>query len=84
MCERDSKAVEIQTEDEVESHVDGAMELQNYEQGSDGEEVSHEDQQHQADIESNAHQQKERAIHIGETDCLLDCRSRAAIRPVHM
>ena len=53
------------------------------EQGSDGEEVSQVDQQHQEIIESKnmaANQQKERTIHIGESDR----RSRAAIRPVHM
>ena len=56
------------------------------EQGSDGEEVSHEDLQHQADIESKnmaANQQKERTFHIGESDRWVD-KSRAAIRPVHM
>ena len=41
-----------QAEDEVESHVDEAKEHKINEQGSDGEEVSHEEQQHQADIES--------------------------------
>ena len=49
----DEKAVENQAQDEVESHVD--EEKRSYkinEQGSEGEEVSHEEQQHQADIES--------------------------------
>ena len=53
------------------------------EQGSDGEDVSQEDSQHQAVIESKnmaANQQKERTIHIRESDR----RFRAAIRPVHM
>ena len=56
------------------------------EQGSDGEDVSQVDQQHQAIIESKnmaANQQKERTIHIGESDRWFDSRSRAAIRPVH-
>ena len=41
------------------------------EQGSDGEDVSQEDSQHQAVIESGgvaANEQKERTIHIGESD----------------
>ena len=57
------------------------------EQGSDGEDVSQEDQQHQAVIESKnmaANQQKERTIHIGESDRWVDSKSRAAIRTVHM
>ena len=57
------------------------------EQGSDGEDVPQEDSQHQAVIASKnmtANQQKERTIHMGESDRWVDSRSRAAIRPVHM
>ena len=48
------------------------------EQGSDGEDVSQEDEQHQADTESKnmtVNQQKEGTIHTGESDRWVDSRS---------
>ena len=48
------------------------------EQGSDGEDVSQEDYQHQADTESEnmtVNQQKEGKIHTGESDRWYDSRS---------
>ena len=83
----EERAAENQAEDEVEVTSMKQWSCRINEQGSDGEEVSHEDYQHRADIASKnmaANQQKERTIHIGESDRWVDSRSRAAIRPVHM
>ena len=55
------------------------------EQGSGGEDVSQEDEQHQAITESKnmtANQPKERTIHTGESDRWVDSRSRAVITVV--
>ena len=73
----EEKAVENQTEDEVETSMK-QWSRRITEQGSDGEDVSQVDQQHQAIIESKtmaANQQKERTIHIGESDRWVDSRS---------
>ena len=54
--------MENQAQDEVASHVDEATDLQ---ENSDGEEVSHEEQQHQADIESKNMAAKQQKVQPG-------------------